>query len=149
MLSQYGTLAVAATLIIIGATGLWERISGGHHHHHDHDDEIEVGDKKGWRKLFAVYSTGVLHGLQPDALVVIMPAFAMPTLNAICFLCAFLLGTIFAMGTYTAFIAKSVDIVAKTNGQRGVDRIAYLSSSISLVVGLLLGLGAVFGIDIL
>ena len=149
MLSQYGTLAVAATLVIIGATGLWERMSGGHHHHHDHDDEIEVGDKKGFRKLFAVYSTGVLHGLQPDALVVIMPAFAMPTLNAICFLGAFLLGTIFAMGTYTAFIAKSVDIVAKTNGQRGVDRIAYLSSSISLVVGLLLGLGAVLGIDIL
>ena len=155
-LGQFGTLAVAATLIIIGASGLWERMRGGHshghghgHHHHHHDDEIDVEGKTGMRKLATVYGTGLVHGLQPDALLVITPAFAMPTLNAACFLTAFLVGTVVAMGTYTAFIAKSVDIVAKTNGQRGVDRIAFLSAAIALGVGVLLVVGTILGVDII
>merc|ERR1712078_509 len=106
-----------------------------------HDDEIDVEGKTGMRKLATVYGTGMVHGLQPDALLVTTPAFAMPTLNAACFLTAFLVGTVVAMGTYTAFIAKSVDIVAKTNGQRGVDRIAFLSAAIALGVGVLLVVG--------
>ena len=48
------------------------------------------------------YITGTIHGLQPDALLLLLPAFALPRLQAVAFLGTFFVGTVVAMGTYTA-----------------------------------------------
>jgi hypothetical protein len=49
--------------------------------------------------------TGIVFGLQPDALFVIVPALALPTkLAAMAYILMFVFGTVAAMGSYTAFI---------------------------------------------
>jgi len=51
------------------------------------------------------FITGVLYGLQPDALFVIIPALTLPTkLAAAAYCLMFVLGTVGAMGGYTAVI---------------------------------------------
>ena len=50
-------------------------------------------------------ATGVVYGLQPDALFVIIPALALPTkLAAAAYMGMFVAGTVAAMGSYTAII---------------------------------------------
>jgi hypothetical protein len=39
------------------------------------------------------YITGTIHGLQPDALLLLLPAFALPRLQAVAFLGTFFVGT--------------------------------------------------------
>ena len=51
--------------------------------------------------------TGIVFGLQPDALFVIVPALALPTkAAAVAYILMFVFGTVAAMGSYTAFIGK-------------------------------------------
>ena len=54
-------------------------------------------------------ATGVVYGLQPDALFVIIPALALPTkLAAAAYMGMFVAGTVAAMGSYTAFIGREL-----------------------------------------
>ena len=54
-------------------------------------------------------ATGVVYGLQPDALFVIIPALALPTkLAAAAYMGMFVAGTVAAMGSYTAFIGRDL-----------------------------------------
>ena len=56
---------------------------------------------------FATYATGIVHGLQPDALFVVIPALALPTkAAAISFISMFVIGTVFSMAAYTLLIGK-------------------------------------------
>lgn len=58
-------------------------------------------DGNSLRTLF----TGIVFGLQPDALFVIVPALALPSkLAAMAYIFMFVFGTVAAMGSYTAFI---------------------------------------------
>lgn len=58
-------------------------------------------DGNSLRTLF----TGIVFGLQPDALFVIVPALALPSkLAAMAYILMFVFGTVAAMGSYTAFI---------------------------------------------
>ena len=51
------------------------------------------------------FITGVVYGLQPDALFVIVPALALPTkAAAAAYILMFVIGTVTAMGGYTAVI---------------------------------------------
>ena len=53
--------------------------------------------------------TGIVFGLQPDALFVILPALALPTkLAALAYILMFVFGTVAAMGSYTAFIGAGL-----------------------------------------
>ncbi len=59
--------------------------------------------------------TGIVFGLQPDALFVIVPALALPTkAAATAYILMFVFGTVAAMGSYTAFIGKSTFICRLT-----------------------------------
>lgn len=52
-----------------------------------------------------LYANGILFGLQPDALFVIVPALTLPTqLAATAYISMFVVGTVAAMGSYTAVI---------------------------------------------
>ena len=63
------------------------------------------------------YITGTIHGLQPDALLMLLPAFALPRMQAIAFLGTFFVGTIVAMGTYTACLGAGTSALQKHNPQ--------------------------------
>lgn len=53
--------------------------------------------------------TGIVFGLQPDALFVIIPALALPTkAAATAYILMFVFGTVAAMGSYTAFIGELI-----------------------------------------
>ena len=68
---------------------------------------VEPPEKEG--KGFSIWTlaTGVVYGLQPDALFVVIPALALPTkLAAAAYMAMFVMGTVMAMGSYTAFIGK-------------------------------------------
>lgn len=62
-------------------------------------------------KGFSIWTlaTGVVYGLQPDALFVIIPALALPTkVAAAAYMAMFVMGTVMAMGSYTAFIGTVI-----------------------------------------
>ena len=53
----------------------------------------------------ATFAAGIVYGLQPDALFVIVPALALPTkLAAAAYIIMFVVGTVAAMSGYTAVI---------------------------------------------
>ena len=61
--------------------------------------------RKSKRAGWTTYVTGILHGLQPDALFVVIPALALPTrLASVMFISMFVIGTIVSMGGYTLLI---------------------------------------------
>ena len=63
---------------------------------------------------FATYATGIVHGLQPDALFVVIPALALPTkAAAISFISMFVVGTVFSMGAYTLLIGGWLGICVR------------------------------------
>ncbi len=56
---------------------------------------------------FATYATGIVYGLQPDALFVVVPALALPSKAAAIAYCSmFVIGTVMAMGGYTLLIGE-------------------------------------------
>jgi len=60
------------------------------------------------RAGFTTYMTGIVHGLQPDALYVVIPALALPTkLAAVAFIGMFVIGTVVSMGGYTLMIGTT------------------------------------------
>ena len=89
----------------------------------------------------ATYATGLVHGLQPDALLVLLPALALPTAAAAAYLATFLTGTVLAMACYTAFIGAGTEKLRRS--APGVTRrISLISSVLALSIGLLLLFGA-------
>lgn len=62
-------------------------------------------------------ATGVVYGLQPDALFVVVPALALPTkAAAAAYMCAFVLGTVGAMGSYAAAIGATSRAIISSGG---------------------------------
>jgi hypothetical protein len=70
--------------------------------------------------------TGIIFGLQPDALFVIVPALALPTkLAALAYILMFVFGTVAAMGSYTAFIGAHAGMSEwRREWREGKERIA-------------------------
>eukprot|EP00897_Mesotaenium_endlicherianum_P004018 jgi/Mesen1/3644/ME000020S03173 len=93
----------------------------------------------------ATFVTGIVHGLQPDALLIILPALALPSKAAgAAFLAMFLLGTVVAMGSYTAFIGScSEALQEKIPGF--TQRLSWFAALLAIALGALILLGEVFG----
>ena len=65
-------------------------------------------EQGGLKSSLGIFATGVVHGCNPDALFVIIPALTLPTkLAAMTYTLMFVLGTVGAMGGYTAIIGTS------------------------------------------
>ena len=159
-------VAVGATLTLIGVMGAREalgpREEGGHEHSHGHDDDLpkwmaallgttpakdtnstQAGAAAPRKFVLATYATGVVHGLQPDALLVLLPSLALPRAAAAAYLATFLLGTVLAMASYTLFIGAGTERLRRA--APGITRrISLVSSAIALWVGALLLVGALF-----
>ncbi|KAL6785803.1 hypothetical protein ACKKBG_A00210 [Auxenochlorella protothecoides x Auxenochlorella symbiontica] len=66
--------------------------------------------------LLATYVTGIVYGLQPDALFVVIPALTLPSrLAAAAYMLSFLVGTVTAMGAYAGIIGATSRAISGTN----------------------------------
>eukprot|EP00850_Spirogloea_muscicola_P023296 SM000345S12837 [mRNA] locus=s345:90936:92480:+ [translate_table: standard] len=159
LVKSWGTRVVGLTLLAIGAMGVKEArepvipcVEG------DEDCVAEYAaagagsapaarSRVGPKKAFgtATFVTGVVHGLQPDALLMVLPALALPSkLASAAFLVMFLLGTIAAMGTYTACIGSLTE--AMQDRLPGItQRLSWISALAAIVFGALILLSDLLG----
>ncbi|KAF2322722.1 hypothetical protein GH714_029503 [Hevea brasiliensis] len=97
---------------------------------------------------FATFATGIVHGLQPDALMMVLPALALPSrLAGAAFLVMFLLGTVVAMGSYTVFIG-SCSQALKDRIPRITEKLTWISSLIAIALGLAIIISQFFGFNL-
>eukprot|EP00271_Cylindrocystis_brebissonii_P014289 TRINITY_DN35600_c0_g1_i1.p1 TRINITY_DN35600_c0_g1~~TRINITY_DN35600_c0_g1_i1.p1 ORF type:complete len:419 (+),score=52.82 TRINITY_DN35600_c0_g1_i1:58-1314(+) len=143
---KWGARVVGLTLMAIGAVGISEAQQQPIQCNEDDEEclaqpgAVVFSTKK---KVFnlATFATGIVHGLQPDALLVVLPALAFPSkLSGSAFLLMFLVGTVMAMGSYTAFIGTVSERIHK--------RVPWLTQRLSLVASLIaifVGVGILAG----
>lgn len=92
------------------------------------------------------YATGIVYGLQPDALFVVIPALALPTkLAAFAYCTMFVLGTVTAMGGYTAVIGTTSAALTRERPWLQA-HLSTIASGIAIVVGVLILLSG-FGLQ--
>lgn len=133
-IGRFGGMTVGIILVIIGITGLVEGLQGHHDEHVDAPSVVDAGGvavaKDEGRFRFATFATGVVYGLHPDALFVVIPALTLPTkLAAAAYILMFVMGTIIAMGSYTAVIGATTKAIEERN--------AWLASKLSSVASVL------------
>jgi sulfite exporter TauE/SafE len=105
-----------------------------------------VGKKK--KIGFATFATGIVHGLQPDALMMVLPALALPSRVAgAAFLIMFLFGTVVAMGSYTVFIGSCSEAL-KDRVPRITEKLTWVSSLIAIALGLGIIVSQLFGFSL-
>lgn len=92
------------------------------------------GGKK--RSSLATFATGIVYGLQPDALFVIIPALALPTkLAATTYILMFVFGTVAAMGVYAGIIGATSAAI-KRNNEGLTKTLSGAAAFIAIVIGL-------------
>ncbi|CAG9467658.1 unnamed protein product [Pedinophyceae sp. YPF-701] len=139
-LTKYSGTLVGLILVAIGVMGIYESFFEGDHHHHHHDEPMEVGPDgtvalKERKFGFATFITGIVYGLQPDALFVIIPALALPTkLAAVAYIIMFVTGTVAAMGGYTFAIGTATDSLKKSNPWI-LKHLSTIAATIAITVG--------------
>ncbi|XP_073310346.1 chloroplast protein FOR GROWTH AND FERTILITY 2-like [Primulina huaijiensis] len=155
ILRTWGTRVVGFTLLVIGAMGIREAsevpspclvlengedVSG-----YEMIASPSIGKKKFG---FTTFATGIVHGLQPDALMMILPALALPSrLAGAAFLFMFLVGTVFAMGSYTMFIG-SCSQALKERIPRVTEKLTWASSLVAIGLGVAILISEFFGISL-
>ncbi|GBF94490.1 hypothetical protein Rsub_07024 [Raphidocelis subcapitata] len=168
-LSRWSGVVVGLTLIAIGLMGLYETYFESDH---GHEEEASAAAKaaasasmdapalaaagagggvaplrQGARVGWATYATGIVYGLQPDALFVVVPALALPTkLAAVAYCSMFVLGTVAAMGGYTAVIGTTSAALTKERPWLQ-DHLSSIASAVAIIVGVLV-LASGFGLEL-
>lgn len=128
-LRRFGPGLVGLALIFIGLLGFHEVSEvrkAGVIGENAEDGEKEEKCRYGW----ATFVTGVMHGLQPDALLFIMPALALPVSGAVGFVVAFGVGTLISMGACAVLLA-----LLCSNNKSRVELISTTASWVALVLG--------------
>ncbi|XP_020584348.1 uncharacterized protein LOC110027310 isoform X2 [Phalaenopsis equestris] len=155
VIRTWGTRVVGITLLVIGAMGIREASEVVTPCVAHENGECDVGvletiEATSSRKKigFATFATGIVHGLQPDALMMILPALALPSrLAGAAFLGMFLIGTVFAMGTYTVFIG-SCSQALKERIPRITEKLTWAASLMAIFMGLAILISQVFGFSL-
>ena len=145
-LDTWSSYIVPLTIITIGLIGIYESMFKKEEGEHSLGSELEGAQSdapssskaKGKFAGFATYATGIVHGLQPDALFVVIPALALPTtLAAISFISMFVIGTVTSMGGYTLLIGTTSQALIKEQPWLH-GHLSTLASGIAITVGLLM-----------
>uniref|UniRef100_A0A5B7AQ28 Uncharacterized protein n=1 Tax=Davidia involucrata TaxID=16924 RepID=A0A5B7AQ28_DAVIN len=156
IIRTWGTRVVGFTLLVIGAMGIREAsevpapcvaLENGECDVsvYENIENPTVGKKK---IGFATFATGIIHGLQPDALMMVLPALALPSrLAGAAFLGMFLLGTVVAMGSYTVFIG-SCSQALKDRVPRITEKLTWASSLVAIALGFAILISEFFGFNL-
>uniref|UniRef100_A0A7N0T037 Urease accessory protein UreH-like transmembrane domain-containing protein n=1 Tax=Kalanchoe fedtschenkoi TaxID=63787 RepID=A0A7N0T037_KALFE len=157
VIRTWGTRVVGLTLLVIGAMGIKEAsessptpcvvLENGECDVSAYESlENPVGGKK--KICFATFATGIVHGLQPDALMMVLPALALPSrLAGAAFLGMFLIGTVIAMGSYTVFIGSCSDAL-KDRVPKITEKLTWASSLIAIALGVSIIVSQFFGFSL-
>ncbi|KAG6401434.1 hypothetical protein SASPL_138291 [Salvia splendens] len=156
VIRTWGTRVVGLTLLVIGGMGIREAsevpvpcvaLENGECDVSEY--EALVSTPVGKKKIgLATFATGIVHGLQPDALMMILPALALPSrLAGAAFLLMFLVGTVIAMGSYTVFIGSCSEAL-KERVPRITEKLTWASSLIAIALGLSLLVSQYFGFSL-
>nr|XP_020158619.1 uncharacterized protein LOC109743935 [Aegilops tauschii subsp. strangulata] len=163
VLRTWGTRVVGLTLLVIGAIGIREATQaapcvaaalegGAHQHGGNNSDALEkallgAGGKK--KEIsFATFATGIVHGLQPDALMIILPALAMPSRAAgAAFLGMFLVGTVLSMASYTVLIGTCTEAL-KERVPRITEKLTWAASLVAISMGVAIIVSESFGVSL-
>ncbi|OEL23032.1 hypothetical protein BAE44_0015948 [Dichanthelium oligosanthes] len=164
VIRTWSTRVVALTLLVIGALGIREAsgvptpcvaLDGGEcdvnvadhrHHHHPVAETLPGGKKK--EINFATFATGIVHGLQPDALMMVLPALALPSRVAgAAFLGMFLVGTVVSMGSYTVLIGSCTEAL-KERVPRITEKLTWAASLVAISMGLAILVSQSFGVTL-
>ncbi|KAE8690683.1 Glycerate dehydrogenase isoform 1 [Hibiscus syriacus] len=155
IIQTWGTRVVGFTLLVIGAMGIKEAsevptcvaLENG-------ECDVSVYETPEnpviWKKKigFATFSTGIVHGLQPDALMMVLPALALLSrLDGAAFLFMFLLGTVVATGSYTVFIG-SCSQALKGRVPRITEKLTWASSIVAIALGVAIIVSQFFGFSL-
>ncbi|XVF00866.1 hypothetical protein REPUB_Repub04eG0038800 [Reevesia pubescens] len=153
VIRTWGTRVVGLTLLVIGAMGIKEASEAHAPFVALENGECDVSVYEtlqnpavGKKKIgFATFATGIVHGLQPDALMMVLPALALPSrLAGAAFLVMFLIGTVVAMGSYTVFIG-SCSQALKDRVPRITEKLTWASSFIAIALGIAILVSQFFG----
>ncbi|CAL5205706.1 unnamed protein product [Lathyrus oleraceus] len=153
IIRTWGTRVVGLTLLVIGAMGIKEASEAAAPCVALENGECDVGvyeslNNPSPRKKkigFATFATGIVHGLQPDALMMVLPALALPSrLAGAAYLAMFLVGTVVAMGGYTVFIG-SCSQALKDRVPRITEKLTWASSLIAIALGFAIIISQFFG----
>merc|ERR1711964_181871 len=93
---------------------------------------------------FATFATGILYGLNPDTLIILIPAMALPKkISAFAYIVMFVVGTVIAMSSYTFAIGATTEVVDQTlsNGARNLSIVSALVAIVFGFLVILSGLG--------
>lgn len=154
VIRTWGTRVVGLTLLVIGAMGIREAsevptpcvaLESGECDVSVYEtlETPTLGKKKKFG--FATFATGIVHGLQPDALMIILPALALPSRWAgAAFLIMFLVGTVIAMGSYTVFIGSCSEAL-KDRVPRITEKLTWASSLVAIALGSAIIISQFFG----
>lgn len=156
VIRTWGTGVVGFTLLVIGAMGIREASEVPTPCVAVENGECDVGTYEALenptakkKKIgFATFATGIVHGLQPDALMMVLPALALPSrLAGAAFLVMFLLGTVVAMASYTVFIG-SCSQALKERVPRITEKLTWASSLIAIALGFAILISQFFGFSL-
>ncbi|KAG7584051.1 Urease accessory protein UreH-like transmembrane domain [Arabidopsis suecica] len=149
VIRTWGTRVVGLTLLVIGAMGIKEasEIPEPCVVTLENGETDEKSSKK--KKIgFATFATGIVHGLQPDALMMVLPALALPSrIAGASFLIMFLIGTVIAMGSYTVFIGSCSEAL-KEKVPRITEKLTWASSLVAIGLGLAIIVSQFFGFSL-
>ncbi|KAL6764538.1 nickel transporter [Haematococcus lacustris] len=153
-LERWSGLVVALTLIAIGALGIYESHFAKEEEGHAEEEQAAMQlalaggpsaaaagvRAKSLKASLATYATGIVYGLQPDALFVVIPALALPTkLAAVAYCTTFVVGTVMAMGGYTLLIGTTSAALTKERPWLQA-HLSTVASAVAILVGVLIGL---------
>ncbi|ERN07705.1 uncharacterized protein LOC18435935 [Amborella trichopoda] len=160
VIRTWGTRVVGLTLLVIGLMGIREAsevpapcvaLENGECdvsliESMETTAPAPVGGKK--KIGLATFATGIVHGLQPDALMMVLPALALPSRVAgAAFLGMFLLGTVVAMGSYTVFIG-SCSQALKERVPRITEKLTWAASFVAMALGVAILISQFFGFSL-
>ncbi|KQK19814.1 uncharacterized protein LOC100839056 [Brachypodium distachyon] len=164
VLRAWGTRVVGLTLLVIGAIGIREAtqpaapcvalhdaaIGTGTHDPSSSSLEKALLSGGGKKKeiSFATFATGIVHGLQPDALMIILPALALPSrLAGAAFLGMFLVGTVLSMASYTVLIGTCTEAL-RERVPRITEKLTWAASLVAISMGLAIIASESFGVSL-
>jgi len=158
VIRTWGTRVVGMTLLVIGGMGIREAsevpapcvaLENGECDVSDYETLADPTSGKKKKKIgFATFATGIVHGLQPDALIMVLPALALPSrLAGAAFLGMFLVGTVIAMGSYTVFIGSCSEAL-KERVPRITEKLTWASSLVAIALGIAIIISQFFGFNL-